>query len=223
MFDPSAIIGWAISHLVNAFVETAILEALGLTAVITLMVARFTDKLKARQSVVLFSVVCFIGLLITISSFGTRVPKPDLHIDLVSIGSAHDPQGARQGTDVFVEIIITNRGTVPAVAMRYDLSAEINGQIWPAKIVIPALNTVVSSGNRSRAYSADQQLTRPGIFYFTGIPYKGFVEFHFDDLAQSVFSNFMKYRFTVTDSFGQVYELDKETHGELTTSAPDWH
>jgi hypothetical protein len=103
--------GWVVAAAIwiaDHFLFEVLVEALGLSAIITIAVARFTAKLSDWSSRLQFGGLAFLACLIAINSFGTKSAVPNVNFRLLDIATspATTPQGEQQGTNVFVGVAI---------------------------------------------------------------------------------------------------------------------
>jgi hypothetical protein len=221
-FDPIAIgtaVGlWFADHLVF----DVIAEALGMSALITLGVSRFFDALKSRREKIEFIGIVFIGLVMAISSFGNRNQRPELYFIPISEGveAAANEQGGQDGSNVFVECVITNRGTVQTVETSIELTANIGGKIYNGISQLLTHEVTLKIGDKTKTYNTTMDALGRHAVLFVGVPVTGILVFHFPELPPDRFSGLVRYHFKIYDSFGNSYVVDDDAHGELQPPNP---
>jgi hypothetical protein len=206
----SAAIGW----LVEQILSFAVLEALGITAAVTLITRKFTSKVSSMRDTVAFDGLLFAAFLIAINSFGARDLKPNIVVKLIQAAAGSGSEG-QHGAIVYIVAQMTNRGNVQTATVGYTLSADINGNAVdgiPAPIGSPV---AMKFGDKSFTISPSEQFLGYDVILPVGIPLTRFGIFSFPQIPISSFGGPITYKLTVTDSFGRESTGTLITHGEF--------
>ena len=81
--DAQDIVSTATWWLVDQIFSLALLEAFGISAMITLIVRRFTSMVSSMRETFVFGGLLFAAILIAINSFGARDLRPYLSVELI--------------------------------------------------------------------------------------------------------------------------------------------
>jgi hypothetical protein len=207
---PSTLLGWIFDHILSY----VILEALGLAAILTTALTWITGKLGRWRDKIVFALLLTLGFMVAINSFGYRKPRPELNFLVYRVAST-DSNSGRSDTLVIAYANITNRGDAPTKIVGWTATAFLNGRSnegIPVKSAIPIKTTTVG---KEETLSLDDQITSNNRMLQIGDPLQGWMMFVFKDTPISDFSSLVKYTFSITDSFGNIYKHDIVSHGEL--------
>jgi hypothetical protein len=199
--------------LAEQILSAALLEALGITAAITVMVSWFTSKIIKWRDKLLFSVLTLLIILIAINSFSAHQFRPYLHIEVEQIASGAVNGSASPDTIIFLRILVTNRGTVQTIIYNVELSAKLNGREVKG-IPFVGSNNIDFNGD-VKALDLSENLFHRKTVLLVGIPVEGYAFFNIAGMPHTDFSNLVEYTITVSDSFGNKYSEIKESHGEM--------
>jgi hypothetical protein len=206
----STILAWIFDHILSY----VILEALGLAAILTTALGWITGKLSRWRDKIVFVSLLTLGFMIAINSFGYREPRPQLNFVIYRVATT-DSSNRPSDTIVIAYANITNRGDAPTKIVGWAATAFLNGrsnQAIPLKSPTPIKTTTVG---KEETLSLDDQLMSNNRMLQIGEPLEGWMMFAFKDTPISDFSSMVKYTFSITDSFGNIYKRDIISHGEL--------
>jgi hypothetical protein len=194
------------------------LEAFGVTALITILIRKFTDKIKSHKDTVLFCIIVFLISIITISTFGNQRFRPEINVAIDAIASGNRSADDRD-TIVILFSTLVNRGNAPTVIMDYDLLVYMNGQKHKGVPLLIQAPMIAHLGQgKVQTISPEQELFKRPLDrpLQTGVPVQGTVIYTIKNQPSQTFSGTVEYTITLTDSFGYTYSASRETHGEFS-------
>jgi hypothetical protein len=160
----------------------AVLEALGISAMLTLMMRRFTSKLSRKHDTLAFGGLLFLTFLIAINSFGARDLKPNL---AVTVNQAADAPLGEHDTAVYIVAQMTNRGNVQTAAVSYSLTADINGNTIAGTQEVVNTPGLLKFGDKTvPVYPNNQLNSGRAIMLPVGVPIAGFLLFKIPQIPE---------------------------------------
>ena len=201
--------------LLEQIISLAVLEALGISAIVTIIVSWFSQKIGRWRDKAAMCGLSFIAILIAINSFGYRTPKPYLHLDVGQISSGGSSDNlSPQDSFVFIGGMIRNRGTIQGTVTSISISIKLNDK-WIKATPFIGPKSVVLAGESKDLNQAENWCGGHLIMVPVGIPIYGYCCFQVKNVPSSDFGGHVFYKVEVIDSFGSQYSRVGETHGEL--------